>query len=79
MWHWDYANGETTYYGTITEYGFQTKKRFAQKSYDNITIFLKLVTGEQLKLPNYYVEHITGQDYVMKSKDTSKTATRAKG
>ena len=62
MWHWDYANGKTIYYGTTTEYGFQMRKGFAQRSYDNITIFLKLVTGEQLKLPNYYAEHITGQN-----------------
>ena len=78
MWHWDYANGETTYYDTITEYGFQTKKRFAQRSYDNIMIFLKLGTEEQLKLQNYYAEYITGQNYLMKSKDTSKIAIHAK-
>ena len=79
MWHGDYASGETTYYGTITEYEFQTKKRFAQRSYDNMMIFLKLVTEEPPKLPSYYAEHITGQNYVMKSKDMSKTVTRAKG
>ena len=78
MWHWDYASGETIYYGTITEYGFQTKKRFARRSYNNIMIFLKLVMGEQLKLPSYYADIITGQTYVMNLKDTSKTATRAK-
>ena len=55
------------------------KKRFAQRSYDSITTFLQLVTEEQLKLPNYYSEHITGQNYVMKAKDMSKTAKRAKG
>ena len=79
VWHSDYANGKTTYYGTTTEYGFQMKKRFARRSYHNITIFLMLVMGEQLKLLNCYAEHITGQNYVMKSKDMSKTATRAKG
>ena len=78
VWHWDYGSGEITYYRIITEYGFQTKKRFAQRSYDNIMIFLKLVTEEQLQLLSYYAEHITGQNYVMKLKDTSKTATRAK-
>ena len=78
VWHWDYASEEITYYGIITEYEFQTKKKFARRSYDNIMIFLKPVTEEQLKLPSYYAEHITGQNYVMKLKDTSKTATRVK-
>ena len=79
MWQWEYANRETIYYGTITEYWFRTKKGFANKSCHTITMFLKLVTEEKLKLPNFYTEHITGQNYVMKSKDTSKTATGAKG
>ena len=49
VWHSDYASGEITYYGIITEYGFQTEKRFARRSYDNIMIFLKLVMEEQEK------------------------------
>ena len=55
------------------------EEKIRTETYDNITIFLKLVTGKQLKLPNCCAEHITGQNYVMKSRDTSKTVTRAKG
>ena len=39
-------------YSIITEYGYQTRKRFASESYDNIMTFYKRDTEELLKLPN---------------------------
>ena len=41
--------------------------------------FHKQDTEERLKLPNLYAEHISGQNYVMKLKDMSKTVIHVTG